>query len=79
MKFAVALGGFAGFTLCALVGLVAGRDLANVLFEACLAAVIGAVLFRWLHLSFVRSVQASFQARREARATDSEKAQPSKT
>lgn len=73
MKLAVALGGFAGFSIVTAVGFMGGRDPANILLEASIACVLIALLFRWLHLSFIRHVQSSLAARRsEARAVADE-------
>jgi len=68
MKLAVAIGGFAGFGLVSIVGFAARRDPASVLLEGSIACVLGALLFRWLHVSFVRNVQAACVARRQERA-----------
>jgi hypothetical protein len=66
VKLAIALGGFLGFAVVVGAGLVVRRDPALVALEASLACVLGAVLFRWLHQSFVRHLNSSLQARRQS-------------
>jgi hypothetical protein len=82
MKLAVATGGFAGFALVSIAGFLARRDPASVFLEASVACVIGALLFRWFHVSFVRSVQAAHAARRQERAAhgaSADKSHPAKS
>lgn len=69
MKFAFLAGGFAGFLLAALSGLLAGRASALVLRDAALGCLAGAFLFRWFWSMVVKAMAATLERRRaEARA-----------
>lgn len=70
MKFAIALGGFLGFAIAMIAGFFAHREPARVLFEGSLAAVAGALLFRWLHRQLVAGLNDSHQQRRQARVAE---------
>jgi hypothetical protein len=68
MKFFTALGGFLGFALAMAIGLAIGRRSAMLLFEASLACMLGAMLFRWWHRLLLNSVVEAQQERRAAAA-----------
>lgn len=68
MKFFTALGGFLGFALAMGIGLAIGRRSVMLLFEASLACMVGAMLFRWWHRMLLQGVQDSQQERRAAAA-----------
>jgi len=66
MKFLMAMGGFAAFAAVGVAGVVVGRDPGRILMESAIAAVIAAMLARWLYGLFARSVNASVEERRNA-------------
>jgi cell division protein FtsL len=68
MKFFTALGGFLGFALVMGLGLATGRRSVMLLFEASLACMVGAMLFRWWHRLLLQGVQAAQHERRAAAA-----------
>ena len=70
MKFLMALGGFFGFAAVCALGFVARRDPGRVVMEAAIAAVIGAMLCRWLYGMLARSVNASLEEKRKARIAE---------
>lgn len=70
MKFLMALGGFVGFAAVCAAGFLVGRDPGRVVMEAAIAAVIGALLCRWLYGLLARSVNASVEERRHARISE---------
>ena len=49
MQFFTLIGGFVGFLLTFVVSLLAGKDLAESVFNATIGCVVGALLFRGLH------------------------------
>lgn len=65
MKFTAALGGFLGFALGVIGGLIGGREPGSLLLQSMLGCVIGAMLFRWLHRLFLRSLAHAHRERRE--------------
>lgn len=79
MKFFTALGGFLGFALVMGVGLAAGRLAASLLFEASVACVIGAMLFRWWHRLLLQGVQSSLEEKRAAAAAKKADTPPGRT
>lgn len=76
MKLAVSLGGFLGFAFVVVAGLFAGRDPARLALESGLACVLGALLFRWLHQSFVRHLNSSLRSRRQGARVGTSAATP---
>lgn len=81
MKFLMALGGFLAFAAVSAIGFVGRRDPGRVVMEASLAAVVAAMLVRWLYGFLARSVNASLEEKRiahiqEATAEAMKKAAP---
>jgi hypothetical protein len=74
MRSIFLLGGFVGFLVSALAGLLAGRSSDLVLRDAALGCLLGAFLFRWLWSVFVRILSEAVQAKRAAEAAAAEAA-----
>ena len=68
MKFFTALGGFLSFALVMGIGLAIGRHTVMLLFEASLACMVGAMLFRWWHRLLLQGVHDAQEDRRAAAA-----------
>jgi hypothetical protein len=66
MKSLFLAGGFAGFTLCALAGLVAGRAPDLILRDAAIGCLAGALLLRWFWRVLLGGFQDTLRARRRA-------------
>lgn len=64
MKFLMAMGGFFAFAAVSVAGFVVQRDPGRIVMEAAIAAVIAALLIRWLYGLFARSVKASVEEKR---------------
>lgn len=84
MKLATAWGGFVGFLIATVAGVIAGREPVMLLLDACLACLVGAWLLQWLHRTLVQNVRTAIATQHEhAEATISppgaDKAQPGKT
>ncbi len=59
-------GGFAGFALCALAGVVAGRAPDLILRDAAIGCLVGALLLRWFWQVLLGGFQETLKARRRA-------------
>jgi uncharacterized membrane protein len=70
MKFLMALGGFLAFATVGVAGFAVRRDPGRVVMEAAIAAVIAALLCRWLYGLFARSVNAVVEEKRIARINE---------
>lgn len=70
MKFLMAAGGFFAFVAVSIAGVAVGRDPARTVMEAAIAAVIAAMLCRWLYGLLARSVNASLEEKRNARINE---------
>ena len=68
-------GGFIGFSLSALAGVLADRASDLVLRDAAVGCLVGAFLFRWLWSVFVRVLSEAVQAKRAAEAAAAEAAE----
>ena len=55
MKFLMAIGGFVAFAGVSAAGFVVGRDPGRIVMEAAIAAVVAALLIRWLYGLMARS------------------------
>lgn len=66
MKFLMAMGGFFAFAAVSVAGFAVGRDPGRTVMEAAIAAVIAALLIRWLYGLFARSVKAAVEEKRTA-------------
>jgi len=66
MKSLFLAGGFAGFTLCALAGLLAGRAPDLILRDAAIGCLAGALLVRWFWRVLQGGFQDTLKARRQA-------------
>jgi hypothetical protein len=68
MKFIFLAGGFAGFVLTTLAGLLAGRAPDLVLRDGAIGCLVGALLFRWFWSVFVNALTEAVTAKRAAAA-----------
>jgi hypothetical protein len=66
MKSLFLAGGFAGFVLCSLAGLAAGRAPDLILRDAAVGCLAGALLVRWFWLVLLRGFRETLAARRRA-------------
>lgn len=66
MKFIFLAGGFAGFALTAVIGLMAERSPDMVLRDAMIACIVSALLFRWFWSVLVRALTETVNAKRAA-------------
>ena len=74
MRFIFLVGGFVGFSLVALTGLMADRSIDHVLCDSSIAALAGAILFRWFWAIFVKLLSQAVRAKRAARQAEEEAA-----
>lgn len=58
MKYFLLTGGFLGFVLVLVSGVYAGHSSVVVLRDACVASVVGGLLFRILHAAFISGIRA---------------------
>jgi hypothetical protein len=79
MKFVVFIGGVFGFALAATTGLLTGRGLDRVLFDAAVGTLVGGLLFRWLWNVLLSGVRENYLARQRAAAAASAAAASAKT
>jgi hypothetical protein len=63
MKFVFLSGGVIGFLIAGVSGLAAGRAFDNVLLDAALGCLAGALLFQWLWSIFLRGFRETYLAR----------------
>lgn len=70
MKFLMAIGGCTAFVGVLGVGFFVGRDPVRAVMEAAIAAVLAALLCRWLYGFFARSVNAAMEEKRHARINE---------
>jgi formate/nitrite transporter FocA (FNT family) len=70
MKLMFLTGGFVGFALTALTGVIADRDLNLVLRDSAIGCLIGALLFRWFWSVLVGTMRetVAIKARQAAAA-----------
>ena len=71
------LGGFVGFAICFATGLAAGSDIGQVLFNASIGCMVGGIMFKWISVLLVESLQmqrrkASLAAEKAATAAAKE-------
>jgi hypothetical protein len=66
MKTLFLAGGFAGFALCALAGILAGRAPDLILRDAAIGCLAGALLLRWFWQVLLGGFQETLKARRRA-------------
>lgn len=74
MRSIFLLGGFIGFSLVAVVGLVSGRSGDRVLFDAAFGALVGAFLFRWFWQKLLVALTEAVKLKRAARQAAEEAA-----
>ena len=67
MRFIFLVGGFVGFLLVTVTGLMADRNIDLVLRDASIAALAGAVLFRWFWAIFIKLLSQAVRSKRAAR------------
>jgi hypothetical protein len=58
MKYFLLIGGFLGFVVVLVSGVYAGNSLVVVLRDACVASIVGGLLFRILHAAFVSGIRS---------------------
>jgi hypothetical protein len=75
MKFVFLSGGFAGFLLAAAGGLYSGRSADQVLLDAAVGCLVGALLFRWFWTVLVRGIRETI-LNRHAAATSAAQGKP---
>lgn len=63
MKYFLLLGGFAGFILVLLAGFYAGNRPVIALRDAAVGCVVGSMLFRLLHASFISGLKSRISER----------------
>jgi hypothetical protein len=68
MKALFLAGGFAGFVLCSLAGLLAGRAPDLILRDAAIGCLAGALLVRWFWRVLLRGFQETLTLRRQMAA-----------
>ena len=68
MKFIFLIGGLAGFLLTAFAGLMADRSVNNILLDAAIGCLVGALLFRWFWSVMITSVQQTVEIKAAAEA-----------
>jgi len=67
MRFIFLIGGFVGFFLVSLTGVLSDRSIDLVLRDASIAALAGGLLFRWFWAIFVKLLSQAVRAKRAAR------------
>jgi hypothetical protein len=66
MKSLFLSGGLAGFVVCLLAGLAAGRSIDVILRDSAIGCLVGALLVRWFWLVLLRSFREALTVRRRA-------------
>lgn len=81
MQFVFLAGGFAGFALAAVTGVLAGREPDLVLRDATIGCLAGALVFRWFWNVLIKALIEALQAKRaaDAAAADAAEAAHAKT
>ncbi len=64
MRSIFLFGGFVGFAVVAIAGLLAGRSGDKVLLDAAIGCVAGAMLFRWFWVTLQRAVVVTVKTKR---------------
>ena len=67
MRFIFLVGGFVGFSLVTLTGVLSDRSIDLVLRDASIAALAGAILFRWFWAIFVKLLSQAVRSKRATR------------
>jgi len=67
MRFIFLIGGFVGFILVTVAGFLADRNIDLVLRDASIAALAGAILFRWFWAIFVKLLSQAVRSKRATR------------
>ncbi len=75
MKYFQLTGGFLGFLLVLVSGFYAGNSSVVVLRDACVASVVGALLFRILHSAFASGIRAHLLDRSRSRVEAAEESE----
>jgi hypothetical protein len=78
MKFIFFLGGFCGFVVAGVTGLLADHALDRVLLDAAVGCFAGALLFRAFWNAVLRGIREAYLARRTAAAAPAVPALPTK-
>ncbi|MFA5263321.1 MAG: hypothetical protein WC378_05805 [Opitutaceae bacterium] len=66
MKSIFLAGGFAGFSIASITGIIAGREPDLVLRDSAIACIACAFLFRWFWMVLVRALTEAVTAKRAA-------------
>jgi hypothetical protein len=74
MRFIFLIGGFVGFSLVSVAGVMADRGIDSVLRDASIAALAGAILFRWFWAIFVKLLSQAVRSKRAAQRAAEEAA-----
>ena len=74
MRFIFLIGGVVGFSLVTLTGVMSDRAIDLVLRDASIAALAGAILFRWFWAIFVKLLSQAVRAKRATRQAAEEAA-----
>jgi hypothetical protein len=72
MRFIFLAGGFVGFLIVAVTGLLAGRSNDLVLRDASIGCLAGAFLFRWFWSIYVNAIIHTVKTKRAAQAAAEE-------
>jgi hypothetical protein len=67
MKYFLLIGGFLGFVLVSGAGFYAGNNPVIIVRDACIACVVGGLLFRILHAAFISGIRARIVERSQTR------------
>ena len=67
MRFIFLIGGFVGFILVAVTGVMSDRSIDLVLRDAPISALAGALLFRWFWAIFVKLLSQAVRSKRATR------------
>lgn len=74
MRFIFLNGGFLGFILVVIAGVLADRPIDHVLRDAAVGALVGAFLFRWFWEIFVKALSQAVRSKRATQAAAEEAA-----
>jgi hypothetical protein len=79
MKYFLLTGGFIGFLLVLVSGVYAGHSSVVVLRDACVASIVGGLLFRILHSAFASGIRAHLMDRAQTKVESDPEAEESES